>query len=376
MQDAPLEAAADTVAEAVGLDSLVVDSVDADTAGAVIDTSSGVGRLGRDIEQAAEAVSQGRFDEALGRLADGLLAFTIENLLPAILIAVAFWVVLRVVSGVLRRALGQARRVDAGVQQLILRFVRVLVVSVATIAVLSEVGVDVAPLVAGLGIAGVALGFAAQDTVQNLIAGVTIILDRPFQVGDNIELHDTFGTVQEITLRTTRVRTLDNQMAILPNAKVIEEKIINHSMLRALRLVIPFGIAYKESPQAAREAVLATTEGDERLHPDFPPQAVVTDLGDSSVNMALRIHLKDPSLEVPVQLEYQERVFEALRAAGIEIPFPHLQLFIDEAKAFEGTRLLAPPTPPAGLEAPDSASRPDGGPADREGEASKPDADG
>jgi len=326
-------------------DSLAADSAAADTAAALVDTTGGVGRLGRDLGEAAEAASQGRFDEAFGRIADGLLAFAIENLLPAILLAGLFWFVLRVVLGVLDRALGRASRVDTGVQQLILRFARVVVLSIAGIVVLDELGVAVAPFVAGLGIAGIAIGFAAQDTVQNLIAGVTIILDRPFQVGDNIELHDTFGTVEEITLRTTRVRTLDNQMAILPNANVISEKIINHSMLRALRIVVPFGIAYKESPQAAREAVLAITEGDERLHPDYPPAAVVTGLGDSSVDMALRIHLKDPSLEVPVQLEYQEKVFDALRAADIEIPFPHLQLFIDEAKAFEGTRLLAPPRP-------------------------------
>lgn len=334
-------ALADTLAAEA--DSLAADSALADTSRSLVDSTGGVGRLTRDLGEAAEAASQGRFDEAIGRVLDGIFSFAIENLLPAVLIAIAFWVVLRVVTGVLTRALGRTRRADAGVQQLIVRFARVVIISIAGIVVLDELGVAVAPFVAGLGIAGIAIGFAAQDTVQNLIAGVTIILDRPFQVGDNIELHDTFGTVEEITLRTTRVRTLDNQMAILPNANVITEKIINHSMLRALRVVIPFGIAYKESPQAAREAVLAITEGDERLHPDYPPAAVVTDLGDSSVNMALRIHLKDALLEVPVRLEYQEKVFEALRAAGIEIPFPHLQLFIDEAKAFEGTRLLAPP---------------------------------
>ena len=161
-------------------------------------------------------------------------------------------------------------------------------------------------------------------------------------MGDNIELHDTFGTVEEITLRTTRIRTLDNQMAILPNANVISERIINHSMLRALRVIVPFGIAYKESPKAAREVVLALTADDARLHPDYDPAVVVTGLGDSSVDMELRLHLKDPQLEVPIRFEYQEMVFEALRGAGIEIPFPHLQLFVDEAKAFQGSRLLGP----------------------------------
>ena len=336
MQAAPdsvLDAAADTLAAA--RDSLAADST-------VVDTASGLGGLARDVGSATEAASQGRLEEAAGILGAAVESFVFQNLLPAVLTAVAFWLAIRVVLGLARRALGRSRRVDAGVQQLIVRFARFVLVALAVVAVLDQLGIAVAPFIAGLGIAGVALGFAAQDTVQNLIAGVTILLDRPFHVGDNIELHDTFGTVEEITLRTTRIRTLDNQMAILPNANVISERVINHSMLRALRVLVPFGIAYKESPQAAREAVLALTEGDGRLHPDYAPAVVVTELADSSVNLELRLHLRDAKLEVPIRFEYQEKIFEALRAAGIEIPFPHLQLFVDEAKAFQGSRLLGP----------------------------------
>ena len=311
----------------------------------VVDTASGLGGLTRDVGDAAEAVSQGRVEDAAGILTTAVQTFLFQNLLPAVLTAVAFWIALRVVMGVTRRTLRRSKRIDAGVQQLIVRFTRFVLISLAVVAVLDQLGIAVAPFIAGLGIAGVALGFAAQDTVQNLIAGVTILLDRPFHVGDNIELHDTFGTVEEITLRTTRIRTLDNQMAILPNANVISERVINHSMLRALRVLVPFGIAYKESPQAAREVVLALTEGDGRLHPDYAPAVVVTELGDSSVNMELRIHLRDAKLEVSLRFEYQEKIFNALREAGIEIPFPHLQLFIDEAKALEGSRLLGPAPP-------------------------------
>ena len=328
-------------------DSLAGDST-------VVDTSDGLGGLTRDVGTAAEAASQGRVEDAVSILREALEAFVVLNLIPALLTALLFWALLRVVLGVTRRALRRSKRVDAGVQQLIVRFTRFVLVALAVVAVLDELGIAVAPFIAGLGIAGIALGFAAQDTVQNLIAGVTILLDRPFHVGDNIELHDTFGTVEEITLRTTRIRTLDNQMAILPNANVISERVINHSMLRALRVLVPFGIAYKESPQAAREAVLALTEGDGRLHPDYAPAVVVTELADSSVNLELRLHLRDAKLEVPIRFEYQEKIFNALRAAGIEIPFPHLQLFVDEAKAFEGTRLLGPapgPPPHAGPDA-------------------------
>ena len=312
----------------------------ADTVEVVVDPTQGVGSVATELQTAAEEVAAGQFDAAFDRVGQSLLSFTLDNLIPALLVGVAFYVVYRVIKTLVKSALGRSRRIDVGVQQLLLRALRIVFVALSVVTVLGELGINVTGLVAGLGIAGIALGFAAQDTVQNLIAGVTILLDRPFQVGDNIELHDTFGTVEEITLRSTRVRTLDNQMAILPNANVIQNKVINHSMLRALRVLVPFGIAYKESPEQARRVVLAVAEGDRRLHPDYPVTAVVTGLGASSVDMELRLHLKDPKLEVPVRLEYQEKVFEALRAADIEIPFPHLQLFIDEAQAFEGTRLL------------------------------------
>ncbi|MEM1054417.1 MAG: mechanosensitive ion channel family protein [Bacteroidota bacterium] len=353
MQDAPLDAldSPDALSDslAVLLDSLAtVDSLSAADSIAEADTTvisdeRGIGAVASELEAAAEQVADGDLGGALSLAGDALLRFTLESLIPALLVGLAFWFGYRVIRGVLHRALGRTDRIDVGVEQLILRVVRIAVFAFAAVTVLSQLGIQVAPLIAGLGIAGLAIGFAAQDTVRNLIAGVTILLDRPFRVGDNIELQDTFGTVEEITLRSTRVRTLDNQIAILPNAKVIEEKILNHSMHRALRIGVPFGIAYKESPQAAREVALAITEGDQRLHPDFPPRVVVTALNDSSVDMELRVHLKDPNLEVPVGFEYREKVFEALREADIEIPFPHLQLFIDEAKAFEGSRLLEPP---------------------------------
>ncbi len=349
MQNALIDSlvADSVVQESLRLDSLRADSISAleaarDTSTAVIDTTRGVGRLGREVGAAATDLAAGRWESALETLGEALITFLVSNLLPAVAIAVAFWVALRIVQRVVGSALNRSHRVDAGVRQLILRVLRFSFIAFGTVVVLAEVGLAVAPLIAGLGIAGIAIGFAAQDTVQNLIAGVTILLDRPFQVGDNIELDDTFGTVEEITLRTTRIRTLDNQMAILPNANVISNKILNHSMLRALRIVVPFGIAYKESPEAARQAVLALTVDDGRLHPDYASTAVVTSLGDSSVDMELRLHLRDPKLEVPIKLEYQEKVFEALREAEIEIPFPHLQLFIDEAKAFQDSRLLGP----------------------------------
>lgn len=322
------------------LPNQVLPSPATDTSTAAAADSAGIGQLTVEMEQAGQLLAQGRLEVAGKVFLGSLIDFALHNLLPAIIVGVVFWVVLKVTLALLHRGFRRSHRIGPGVQQLFLRTTRLLIYTIAGIAVLSRLGINATGLVAGLGVAGLALGFAAKDTLENFISGITILIDRPFRVGDNVELQDTFGTVQEITLRTTRVKTLNNKMAILPNARVISEKVINHTMLRALRIVVPFGIAYKESPEKARRVVLATTQGDTRLHPDHEPRVVVTGLGDSSVDMELRLHLKDPALEQPVQMEYVEKVFFALQEADIEIPFPHRQLLIDEAKAFEGTGLL------------------------------------
>jgi len=244
--------AADTLAEfSLMADSMAVrDSLAAaqavpdSTAAAEVD-STGIAALNESVGEAGDLIAQGRLGEAAGTFGGALLDFTIAHIVPALVVAVVFYVVYRVLNKVLGNALTRSHRVSAGVRQLALKALRLGLFSFAAITALGQLGVNVTALIAGLGIAGIAFGFAARDTLENLIAGITILVDAPFQVGDNIEVQDTFGTVEEITLRSTRVRTLDNEIAILPNAKMITEKIINHTMLDTLRVRILFGIAYK-----------------------------------------------------------------------------------------------------------------------------------
>jgi small conductance mechanosensitive channel len=272
-----------------------------------------------------------------------LLVEFIPKFISAVFVLLLFYIAFRVLLKVINKLLGRSKHVDAGLHNLIVRTFSVVAWSFIFVMVLAQFGINVTALLAGLSIAGIAVGFAARDTLENFISGVSILLDRPFRIGDNIVIDGTFGTVIEITLRSTRLRTQNSEIMVMPNIQMINQKLINHTMLGIIRLEIPFGIAYKEYPQAAREAVLKLTEGDDRLHPEFPPHVVVVAMNDSSVDMRLRIFLKDPKQEIPIRLEYVEKVREALRKADIEIPFPHLQLFVDEAKAFEdGLRIATP----------------------------------
>jgi small conductance mechanosensitive channel len=113
-------------------------------------------------------------------------------------------------------------------------------------------------------------------------------------------------------------------------------------MLGTLRVEVDFGVAYKEHPDKVREVVIALTEGDDRLHPDYKPEVVVKKLNDSSIDMSLRVFISDPAREVAVRWDYLERIREGLRAADIEIPFPHLQVVLESEKALSDSFLTKP----------------------------------
>jgi small conductance mechanosensitive channel len=299
-------------------------------------------QLGQTVTDTGQMLLEGQWAAALAairlsvvEMAGGLL----PGLIRGLFVGVVFYAIYFVVYRVSRSALRRSKHIGPGVEHLLLRTLSVAGLGFILVVVLSQLGLNVAALVAGLGIAGLALGFAAQDTLANFIAGVTILLDRPFAVGHFVQVDNTYGEVTELTLRSTRIRTLGNRIYVVPNVTMVNQNLTNFSdggPERALRVDIPFGIAYKERPAEARKIVLSLVADDERLYDDPAPDVVVTGLNDSSVDMMLRVHVKDPRNEYQVRFHYLERIREALREADIEIPFPHVQVFIDEAKGLTG----------------------------------------
>ncbi len=309
----------------------------------IADTTDAISSLGREVGEAGRLLVAGEWDlfwtRLYGGFADLIVSF-VPKLLVSLFVFILFYAMYRIVLSVLQGFLHRSKRVDLGLENLLLKTFRVVGLLFIALMVLDQLDVNIATLLTAFGVAGIALGFAARDTLENYISGITILLDKPFRIGDNIEVEEVYGTVEEITLRSTRLRTLNYEYMVMPNSQMINQKLINHTILGLIRVDVPFGIAYKEYPQEARKIVLKLVEDDNRLHPDYKPDVVVTGLNDSSVDMALRLFLSNPKLEVPVRFEYLEKIREALREADIEIPFPHLQLFVDEAKALEDSFLM------------------------------------
>ncbi len=296
------------------------------------DTTGALQQLNEDLSEAGDLLLTGELGESTNVLYQSLTDFVLQlgpKLLSALAVFVVLYGIYRLVFWLLRRGLRRARYIRAGLVTLVLQAFRLVGLSVVVVTVLGHLGLNLAGLGLGLGLAGVAVGFAARDTLENIISGVTILLDQPFRIGDKIIIQGTYGTVKEITLRSTRIRTPNNEVLVMPNLLMVNNQLLNHAMVSPLRVDIPFGIAYKEHPRQARDVVLALTRKDQRLHPEHPSEVKVTNLGESSIDMVLWLFLQDPGHEMAVQYEYKEGIREALREAGIEIPFPHLQLKTD-----------------------------------------------
>lgn len=292
----------------------------ADSVGVIDDIGAAVDRM-------IEVRSFGDLWRLAGEFQVELIAFGLKLLL-ALFVMTMFVVIYRVIHAGLTPVFERAR-IEADAADLLQAVIKYAVLTLGVILALDQIGFNVTSIIAGLGVAGLALGFAAKDTLANFIAGVTILWDRPFRVGDRVEIDGEFGQVKRITLRSTRIHTNANEVVIIPNQNVANNKIVNHTMQASLRLNVPFGIAYKEDIDHARETVLAVVGEDDRIRERPAPAVVLTEMADSSVNFELRVWLQNPHHEVPMGLEYREKIKKALDAAGISIPFPHLSLLVE-----------------------------------------------
>ncbi len=268
------------------------------------------------------------FTEILDRLTTkfgpNAIAQSAADLLPkvisAILTAVIFWLLWQVLSRGLRALLAKLE-IDTTLQALIEAIARYTVVIIATISVLSEVGIDTGSLIASLGVAGLTIGFAARDTLSNLISGLFIFWDRPFVIGDLIELNGQYGRVDQITLRSTRVVTVDGKMLAVPNSTVVNSTVASYTNFPNLRIDLDFTLGVEESLPRVRAIFDALIEGDERFMDTPRPNVVLKNVGDFNITAQFRVWIHDETRHVPIRFELRERIYGALLEAGVDMPF-------------------------------------------------------
>lgn len=215
------------------------------------------------------------------------------------------------------------------------RFVRFIVIAIGVLLAMTTLGLEIAPLLAGAGVAGLALSLAAKDTLSNLIAGVLLIMDRPFQVGDRIELWSapretgTWGDVIEIGLRATKIRNPDNLVVVVPNNEIMRRDIINYTMSgEDIRLRIPFSCAYESDIERAKVLLRETAREVEGVKLEPAPIVIVRGFGPSEVNLQLRVWIMEARNRRRIADEITEKAVVGFAKSGIEIPYPKRELYI------------------------------------------------
>lgn len=216
-------------------------------------------------------------------------------------------------------------KLEPPVETLIVRVSKLIVILLAGILTVAKMGVDIAPLVAGVGVIGVGVGLATQGVLANLVAGLLIIFAKPFRVGEFIELHNESGVVSTIDLFATKLMHFDKSVVVIPNRKIVGEILHNYGMIRQLNMVI--GVHYNSDLKAVERIVKQVLLQNGKVLKE--PAAVfgVKELGDCSINLFVKpwVAVQDfPS--VPGEL-YQSLV-EAFRENRIEIPFPQREIRI------------------------------------------------
>jgi small conductance mechanosensitive channel len=235
----------------------------------------------------------------------------------------------KLTSKLLKRILLKGRVDEIFANLLIDNLYKVIIVVSVFIAILNQFGINVKTAVTGVGVLGIALGFAAQDSLANIIAGFLIFFDKPFLVGDYITIGDNYGRVELITMRSTRIRTQDNKYVVIPNQKIINEVLIDHSTNGDTRIVIKVHVAYKESIELVRQVLLEEVAEMEGVLRKPEPDVVVNKLDDSGVELLVRVWIKNARREQEIFFKTGEVVKNALEEAGIQIPFPHVHIVGD-----------------------------------------------
>lgn len=243
------------------------------------------------------------------------------NVLTAILIFFVSLYVAKLLSNLLRKVL-ERREADREVTILLTKITRWSIIAVGILAALQRF-FDVTAFLAGLGILGFTIGFALQNIMQNFVSGVILLIEQPFEVGDAVELSTYGGTVLNIHLRTTEMRTFEGLIVIIPNADVLSNTITNYTRADRRRIELPVGVSYGSDPAVVRQIVLEAIKNVPGFLGDPEPMVVFHTFGGSSVDMSAYFWI-DTSKTNPFAAK--DAAFEFVKAAleknGIEIPFP------------------------------------------------------
>ena len=253
------------------------------------------------------------------------------SVLGAIILVVVGYVIAGLVERGIRRALNGIRGFDATLSQFFSTIARYAVLALVLVMVLGQFGVQTASIIAAIGAIGLAIGLALQGTLQNIAAGIMLLVLRPFRVGEYIQVGEIGGTVEDIGLFASRLRTADGVYLLAPNSTLWNQPVLNFSRNAARRTDIKIGIGYEDDIALALQTLLDLARQEPRVKENPAPEAFVGALGASTVDVTLRYWTATAD-NFATNVELTRAAKLAFDDKGISIPFPQQVVTYREVK--------------------------------------------
>jgi len=271
--------------------------------------------------------------------------FSTGQIINAVFILLAAWAVSAFLTTMIRTyGTLLAERTEADLDriiQILLIIVKYVIWFVVFLILLHTFEIDITALLAAAGIAGIAVALAAQDIIGNFFAGIVIATDKPFRMGNRVRIDTFFGDVVGIGTRSTRLRTMDNQVVTIPNSKVTSTVVTNYSMPdTTLKVRIPFSVAYGTDMDKVTEILLAIAKDAVEKTPwviaDPAPAVFLREFGESALNGQLTLWINDFSMQWEAEDWINREILRRFQKEGIEIPFRQIDIRMRETKGEQG----------------------------------------
>ena len=328
-QLASLKKQRDVLAESQRSNVSIMDEHGVDTAELKLGLISATGKLSQDVLEldVATGLAETWFHDAADWVRTKGASFVFQ-LLSFVLVLLAFWVLARIGRGAMKRGLKRSKlRISSLARDFFIKTTGRLIMLLGLIIAIAQLGIEVGPLLAGLGIAGFVIGFALQDTLSNFASGMMILVYRPFDVGDVIEAAGVTGKVDQMNLVSTMILTFDNQLLIVPNKQVWGGIIRNVTHQDKRRVDMTFGIGYSDDIPKAEKVLTEIITSHEKVLKDPEPIVRLHTLGESSVDFVVRPWSNTVDYW-DVYWDVTREVKQRFDAEGISIPFPQRDVHV------------------------------------------------
>jgi small conductance mechanosensitive channel len=268
-------------------------------------------------------------EEWLPKVMELITFYGLKIIAALVVFIVGRWIA-RGVEKLIARILTR-KNVDPTVVSFVEHLVYIGLITFVIIAALAQLGIQTTSFIAVIGAAGLAIGLALQGSLANFAAGFLMIIFKPFKAGDYIDGGGAAGTVEKIEVFTTQLKTVDNKVVIIPNAKMMGDNIVNYSAKDTRRVDLDFGVSYGDDIDKVRKILADVVKNESRVLKDPETMIIVKELADSSVNFQVRAWTKTADYW-GVYFDMVETVKKQFDASGISIPFPQRDVHVYEHK--------------------------------------------